>query len=494
MRSAPPDAVVVGSGPNGMAAAVTLARAGLGVEVFEAQPSIGGGARTLDLGLAPGITHDMCSAVHPLAIASPFFEEFDLRARGLELTVPEVSYAQPFDDGPAALAFHDLEQTVERLGAAGPEWRRFFGPLLGRVDDSIWLSLGDKRSLPPTLRDLHGLANIARFGARLLSQAGPAWNLPLSHEHTQSLFTGVSSHVIGRLPEMATAATATLLALLAHDVGWPSPVGGSQAIIDELVDDLEAHGGAVITDARIDHVSDLPSASAYLLDTSALDAARIFSGVMPARIDRALKGFKQGNAAAKVDLVVSDPVPWRDPEVSRAGTVHLGGTRGQMAAAEADVVAGRMPRQPVCLVSDPTLFDPTREVDGLRPLWTYCHVPFDCPLDPTEYIIRQIERFAPGFRDTIVAHSSVPASRMAKHNQNHVGGDIGNGGFSFYRMFARPRSSWHNYDLGVPGAYLCSSATPPAPGVHGMSGWFAARRALRNRFGISRTPCLAPSL
>ena len=165
-----------------------------------------------------------------------------------------------------------------------------------------------------------------------------------------------------------------------------------------------------------------------------------------------------------------------------------------MAAAEADVVAGRMPRQPVCLVSDPTLFDPTREVDGLRPLWTYCHVPFDCPLDPTEYIIRQIERFAPGFRDTIVAHSSVPASRMAKHNQNHVGGDIGNGGFSFYRMFARPRSSWHNYDLGVPGAYLCSSATPPAPGVHGMSGWFAARRALRNRFRISRTPCLAPSL
>ena len=486
------DAVVVGSGPNGMAAAVTLARAGLSVEVFEAQSTIGGGARTLDLGLAPGVTHDICSAVHPLAIASPFFVDFDLRARGMELTTPEVSYAQPLDAKPAALAFHDLDETVDRLGEAGPEWRRFFAPLLDRVDDAIWLSLGDKRSVPETLRDIPGIANVVKFGMRLLSQASPAWNIPLSHESSQALFTGVAAHAIGGLPAMGTAATATMLSTVAHAGGWPSPIGGSQAIIDCLVADLEAHGGTVTTNARIDHVSDLPAARAYLLDTSALNAAQIFSGLLPGKVDHSLRSFKHGNAAAKVDFVLDGPVPWSDPEVGRAGTVHVGGTRAQMAAAEAQVMSGRMPADPVCLVSDPTVFDPSREVGGLRPLWTYCHVPFDCPLDPTEYITGQIERFAPGFRDTVVASNSIPASQMAAHNQNYIGGDIATGVVSFYRMMARPRLTWDSYSLGAPGAFLCSAATPPAPGVHGMNGWFAARRALKTRFGIDEAPSLAP--
>ena len=475
-----------------MAAAVTLARAGLSVEVFEAQPTIGGGARTLDLGLAPGITHDICSAVHPLAIASPFFVDFDLRARGMELTTPEISYAQPLDGKPAALAFHDLDETVDRLGEAGPEWRRFFAPLLDRVDDAIWLSLGDKRSVPETLRDLPGIANVVKFGLRLLSQASPAWNIPLSHESTQSLFTGVAAHAIGGLPAMGTAATATMLSTIAHAGGWPSPIGGSQAIIDYLVADLEAHGGTVHANARIDHVSDIPAARAYLLDTSALGAAQIFSGLLPAQVDKSLRGFNHGNAAAKVDFVLNGPVPWSDPEVGRAGTIHVGGTRAQMAAAEAQVMKGRMPADPVCLVSDPTVFDPSREVGGLRPLWTYAHVPFDCPLDPTEYITRQIERFAPGFRDRIVAHNAIPASEMAGHNQNYIGGDIATGTVTFYRMMARPRLTWDSYSLGVPGAFLCSAATPPAPGVHAMNGWFAARRALQTRFGITEAPSLAP--
>lgn len=486
------DAVVVGSGPNGMAAAVTMARAGLSVQVYEAQSTIGGGARTLDLGLAPGITHDICSAVHPLAISSPFFVDFDLRSRGLEFTTPEVSYAQPLDNQPAALAFHDLDTTVDHLGAAGPEWRRFFAPLLERVDDAIWLSLGDKRSIPETLRDVPGIANVMKFGLRLLSQASPAWNIPLSHETSQSLFTGVAAHAIGGLPAMGTAATATMLSTVAHAAGWPSPVGGSQAIINAMVADLEAHGGSVTTNARIDHVSDMPAARSYLLDTSALNAAQIFSGLIPAKVAKSLRSFKQGNAAAKVDFVLNGPVPWADPNINRAGTIHVGGTRAQMAAAEADVIAGRMPAHPVSLVSDPTVFDPAREVDGLRPLWTYAHVPFDCPLDPAEYIINQIERFAPGFRDTIVTYNSIPASEMAGHNQNYIGGDIATGLVSFYRMMARPRTSWDNYSLGVPGAYLCSAATPPAPGVHGMNGWFAARRALKTQFGISEAPSLAP--
>ncbi|MBM6591431.1 NAD(P)/FAD-dependent oxidoreductase [Brevibacterium sp. RIT 803] len=492
MSNSEVDAVVVGSGPNGMAAAVTMARAGLSVQVYEAQSTVGGGARTLDLGLAPGITHDICSAVHPLAISSPFFVDFDLRARGLEFTTPEVSYAQPLDDQPAALAFHDLETTVDHLGAAGPEWRRFFAPLLERVDDAIWLSLGDKRSVPQTLRDVPGIANVVKFGLRLLSQASPAWNIPLSHETSQSLFTGVAAHAIGGLPAMGTAATATMLSTIAHAGGWPSPVGGSQAIIDALVADLEAHGGTVTTNARIEHVSNMPPARAYLLDTSALNAAQIFSGLIPAKVDKSLRSFKQGNAAAKVDFVLNGPVPWADQNINCAGTIHVGGTRAQMAAAEAEVIAGRMPADPVCLVSDPTVFDPSREVNGLRPLWTYCHVPFDCPIDPAEYIIRQIERFAPGFRDTIVTYNSIPASEMASHNQNYIGGDIATGLVSFYRMMARPRTSWDNYSLGVPGAYLCSAATPPAPGVHGMNGWFAAQRALKTRFSITEAPSLAP--
>ena len=490
--STQPDVVVVGSGPNGLAAAVTMARAGLSVEVLEAQPTIGGGSRTLDLGLAPGIVNDICSAVHPLAIASPFFVDFDLRARGLEFTTPEISYAQPLDGRPAALAFHDLAKTVEHLGEAGPEWDRFFRPLLERVDDTIWLSLGDKRSLPPTLRDASGIANVVKFGMRLLSQASPAWNIPLSHETTQALFTGVGSHAIGPLPGMGTAATATMLATIAHAGGWPSPVGGSQAITDALVADLEAHGGRVTAGVRVDHVADMPAARAYILDTSAGNAADIFSGLLPAHVERALRTFKHGNAAAKVDFVLNGPVPWADPDVARAGTVHLGGTREQMAAAEGDVVAGRMPEHPVCLVSDPTVFDPSREVNGLRPLWTYCHVPFDCPIDPAEYITRQLERFAPGFRDTIVDYRSVPASQMSEHNQNYTGGDIATGIITFYRMLARPRTNWDNYSLGVPGAYLCSAATPPAPGVHGMNGWFAAQRALKHRFGITEVPSLAP--
>ncbi|WP_029088808.1 phytoene desaturase family protein [Brevibacterium album] len=485
------DAVVVGSGPNGLAAAVTLARAGLRVEVLEAQDTVGGGARTLDLGLAEGIVHDICSAVHPMALASPFLREFDLRARGVELRVPEASYAQPLEDGPAAVAWRDLDRTAAGLGRDERAWRRLFSPLVDHVDQVLALGLGDKRSLPPELRRPGDLAFAAGFVARMLQQGTPAWTMPLTTEPARALFTGVASHAIGPLPATGTSAAAMLLAVLAHAEGWPLPVGGSQAIVDALAADLEAHGGTVRTGVRITRADELPPARAHLFDTTAEAAAGILGPRLSAHRRAALRRLGHGAAAAKVDFVVDAPIPWRDPCIAEAGTVHVGGTRAQMAEAEAQVVAGRFPARPVTLVSDPARFDPAREVRGLRPVWAYAHVPFDSPRDPTEAITAQIERFAPGFRDTVVASAAIPAAEMAAHNENWVGGDIATGTVSLLRMVARPTLSWDPYRLGE-GAYLCSAATPPGPGVHGMNGWFAAQRVLAREFGIREAPSVAP--
>lgn len=485
------DAVVVGSGPNGLAAAVTLARAGLRVQVLEAQDSVGGGSRTLDLGLAPGITHDLCSAVHPMALASPFFRAFDLPGRGVELAVPEASYAQPLDDEPAAIAWHDLDRTADGLGVDGPMWRRTLGTLAEHSELVVDLALGDKRSVPPALlRSLDGLPLAALFGAMVGTQGSPAWDLPLRTERARALLTGVAAHAIGPLPSLAPAATGVLLGSLAHAGGWPIPVGGSQALVDAMVTDLEAHGGQVITGHRVRTWRDVPPARAVLLDTTAGAAADILANRLPAGLERRLRRFRHGNAAAKVDFVLSDPVPWRDADVGRAGTQHLGGTREQMARAEADVTAGRMPARPLTLVSDPSVADPSRIHDGLRPLWAYAHVPAGDPTDPTEAVTAQIERFAPGFRDLIVASRGVSAADMSKHNPSLVGGDIAMGRVTMWDMVARPTARWDPYRLGGTGWYLCSAATPPGPGVHSMSGWHAARRVLSREFGIQQAPHL----
>lgn len=485
------DAVVVGSGPNGLAAAVTLARAGLRVQVLEAQETIGGGSRTLDLGLAPGITHDLCSAVHPMALASPFFRAFDLPGRGVELAVPEASYAQPLDEEPAAIAWHDVDRTADGLGADGPMWRRTLGVLAEHSELVVDLALGDKRSVPPSLvRSLHGLPVGALFGAMIGTQGSFAWDLPLRTERARALLTGVAAHAIGPLPSLAPAATGVLLGSLAHAGGWPIPVGGSRALVDALVADLEAHGGQVITGHRVRTWRDVPPARAVLLDITAGAAADILANRLPAGLERRLRRFRHGNAAAKVDFVLSGAVPWRDADVGRAGTQHLGGTREQMARAEAQVTAGRMPERPVTLVSDPSVADPSRIRDGLRPLWAYAHVPAGDPADPTEAVTAQIERFAPGFRDLIVASRGVSAADMSQHNPSLVGGDIAMGRVTMWDMVARPTARWDPYRLGGTGWYLCSAATPPGPGVHGMSGWHAALRVLREEFGIQQPPHL----
>lgn len=487
------DVVVVGSGPNGLAAAVTLARAGLSVQVLESQETIGGGARTLDLGLAPGIVHDICSAAHPLALASPFFAAFDVEARGVRAIAPTASYAQPLDDRPAAIAWRDVERTADGLGIDGPAWRASLGTLSRHQDLVVELALGDKRSIPPALLSPRSLLAAPLFGALIGLQGTPAWNLPFRTERARALLGGVAAHAIGPMPSLAMAATAGLLGAIAHGVGWPIPVGGSQSIVDAMVTDLRAHGGTLHTGRHVRSWRDVPPARAVLLDTPAPAAADLLGARLPASLERALRRFPHGDGAAKVDFVLSGPVPWRDPEVAEAGTQHLGGSRAQMAHAEAEVAAGRFPQRPMTLVSDPALVDPGRIHGGLRPLWAYAHVPAGDTTDPTEAVTAQIERFAPGFRDLVVAARGIPASEMAQHNPALVGGDISMGRVTMAGMIARPTARWDPYRLGGTGWYLCSQATPTGPGVHGMSGWHAARRVLEQEFGVREMPDLSPS-
>lgn len=477
------DAVVVGAGPNGLAAAVTLARAGLEVVVLEGQDTIGGGSRTLDLGLAPGLRHDLCSAVHPMAWASPFFRSLHLHER-LDLFTPEVSFAQPLDGGRSALAYRDLDRTAEGLGADGAAWRRLFGPLRTHWRDVVALALGDHRSIPAGATP-GSAVTAARFALGILRSGSPVVPSALRTEEAAALLTGVAGHAITPLPSLAAAGTAVLLTALAHaEHGWPIVRGGSQAIADALLADLVRLGGRVDTGQPVGRRADLPSARAYLFDTAPRTVAQVFGDAMPPHLARAYAGFRYGNAAAKVDLVVDGPVPWAHPEVGRAGTVHLGGTRDQVVAAERTVARGRHAQWPLVLCSDPASVDPGRVSGGLRPVWAYTHVPAGSTVDPTETVLRQFERFAPGFRDTVVASRAIPAAELADHDANLVHGDISGGAISLWRMATRPVPRLDPYASGAPGVYLCSASAPPGPGVHGLSGWYAARRALRDVFGL----------
>lgn len=478
------DVTVVGSGPNGLATAVICARAGLKVQVIEAQPTFGGGARTQADPDSPGVLHDVCSAVHPLALASPFFAEFDLPARGVRLGVPEISYANPLPGRPAAIAYRDLERTCAEL-ERGASWRRLLGPLAENSGDVVGLLLGDKRSVPPSL------PSALRLGLRMLAQGTPAWGSLagfLNGSDARALFTGVAAHVISPMPSLTAAGAGLMLATLAHSVGWPIPVGGSQAITDALIADLRAHGGVLTAGVEVTE----PPDGVVAFDTAPTALLRIYGDALPTGYAKALRRYTFGPGVAKVDFVLSEDIPWSDPRLRQAPTLHLGGTREEMARAEADIAAGRHAQWPMVLAASPHVVDPGRiDIVGRRPFWTYAHVPSASTLDATETVTGVVERFAPGFRDIVVAARAVPAARMAAHNANYVGGDIGMGANSAWRAIAGPTPRLNPWRTPIPKTYLCSAATPPGGGVHGMAGCYAARTLLRREFGLGM-PRLGP--
>ncbi|MCU1512335.1 MAG: NAD(P)/FAD-dependent oxidoreductase [Arthrobacter sp.] len=475
-----PDVAVVGSGPNGLAAAVTLARAGLKVHVYEAAATWGGGVRTAEL-MEPGHLHDICSAVHPMVLASPFFREFGL-SRRIRLEVPELSYGSPLDGGRAALAYHSLERTAAGLGRDGEAFRRLMAPLVDRVEGITDLTLNQLLRVPrdPVAAGL--------FGLRTLEQGSRLWGLRFREDLAPALLSGVAAHAVSPLPALASAGAGLMLGALAHAGGWPVPLGGSVAIAEAMVADLEAHGGVVETEARIDSLAELPPVRATLLDVAPPGLLRLAEGRFPDRYRRALESFRFGNGACKVDFILSGPVPWAAPGLADAGTVHVGGTREDMAEAEKLVAAGRHPERPYVLVSQPSRFDASRAPEGRHILWSYCHVPAGSTVDMGEAVIAQLERFAPGFRDVVVRYKVTTAAGLADYNENYVGGDFSAGLMDLRGVVQRPVLGPVPWRTPLRGVYLCSSSTPPGPGVTGMPGFHAAKYALKDIFGLPVPP------
>jgi phytoene dehydrogenase-like protein len=464
-------AIVVGSGPNGLAAAVTLARAGVHVMVLEAKERIGGGTRTSELTL-PGLLHDECSAFHPFGVASPFFRELGLEATGLRWRWPEAQIAHPLDGGRAGIVWQDLERTADGFGTDGDRWRSTIGPIARRFDHLA------ADILQPLLRAPRHPLTLARFGSAAIPPA--AWTVRrFRTDEARGAFGGIAAHAFTSLRAPLSSAAGVVLAAAAHAHGWPVAEGGSGAISDTLVARLEALGGTVETGVEVTGARDLGSPDLLLLDVAPGAAARILGDRLPDRVRRAYLRYPHGPAAYKVDLAVEGDIPWAHPEVGRAGTVHLGGSFEDIAMAEGDVARGRMPRRPFVLLGQQYVADPSRSRDGVNPVWAYAHVPHAYAADATGAVLEQIERFAPGFRRRVRAMRVRSAPELEAYNANYVGGDVSTGTNRPRQLLARPRLALDPYATGVPGAYLCSAATPPGGGVHGMCGRNAAISALR---------------
>lgn len=476
------DAIVVGAGPNGLAAAVVLARAGLKVRVLERNDTIGGGARTAELTL-PGFLHDICSAVHPMGAVSGFFRRFELDRR-IPMLTPDISYAHPLADGRAGIAHRSLADTVAGLGPDGRSYEHLLGDLVARDDQLAQFSLSSLLQLP------RHPATAALFGLAMLDQGMPWWNERWRTEEAPAMLAGVMAHAIRPMPTLAASAAGLALAVHAHARGWPLPQGGSQSIIDALAADVIAHGGEIETGVEVTSLDEVARAKAVVFDVSARAMAAIGGDRFPSWYSRALNKFQYGNAASKVDFALSEPVPWLNADVRRSPTVHLGGTREQVAAAERAVAQGRHAPDPFVLVVQQGVIDPTRAPEGKAALWAYTHVPRDSDIDQTEVITREIEKYAPGFRDTTLASVSRTAKDLENYDPNYIGGDIATGAPSVKQLIARPIVDIDPWRTPEKGIYLGSSSTPPGPSVHGLGGAYAARSALRHEFGIRSLPHL----
>lgn len=466
------DAIVIGSGPNGLAAAITLAREGRTVLVREAAETIGGGTRSAELTL-PGFIHDVCSAVHPLAAGSPFFRTLPLDLHGLQYVYPPVALAHPFDDGTAALLEHSMDATSATLGRDGAAYRRLMQPYVEDWDDLAHELLG-----PPRL-PRHPIA-LAKFGRRAFRSARGLAEGHFTDQRARGLFAGLAAHSFLPLEQLATAAFGLVLGITGHAIGWPVARGGSQKIADALASYLRHFGGEIVTGAAVESLDDLQPARVVLCDVTPRQLLRIAGNRLPPRYRRKLERYRYGPAAYKIDWALDGPVPWRAAECARAGTVHLGGTLTEIATSERGPWNGEHADKPFVVVSQPSLFDPTRAPQGMHTLWAYCHVPHGSTLDMTERIEKQMERFAPGFRDRVLARSVMPPAELERRNANLVGGDINGGAQDLRQLFTRPTIGM--YSTPSKGLYLCSSSTPPGGGVHGMCGYFAARSALSDNF------------
>ena len=469
------DAVVVGAGPNGLAAAIVLAQAGRFVLVREANESIGGGVRSGELTL-PGFVHDLGSAIHPLAVGSPFLRTLPLERYGLEWVYPPAPLAHPLDDGTAVVLERDIAATAAGLGPDARAYRRLMEPLVAGWDDVAEAFLGPLRPLS-LLR--HPLL-LGRFGLQAVCPASFLARSLFEGERARALFAGCAAHSFLPLERPPSAAAGLLLALTGHAAGWPLPRGGAQKIADALAAYLRSLGGEIVTGAPVASLEELPSARAVLFDLTPRQILRIAGPRLPAGYRRRLESYRYGPAAFKMDWALDGPIPWAALACLRAGTVHLGGTLDEIAASEWAVGRGAPPEKPYVLLAQHTLFDPTRAPMGGHTVWAYCHVPNGSTADMTGRIEAQIERFAPGFRDRILARCVTGPAALERQDANYVGGDINGGVQDFGQLFTRPAPRLNPYVIPARGLYICSSSTPPGGGVHGMGGYFAARAALRN--------------
>ncbi len=469
------DALIIGSGPNGLAAAITLARAGYAVLVFEAKETPGGGCRSAELTL-PGFTHDVCSAIHPAALASPFFRSLPLESYGLEWIQPDLPLAHPFENGQAAWLARSLDETGESLGVDAGAYKQLMQPL---VENWELIMESFHGPLRPQAIMAHPF-KLAHFGLPALLGASGLVNARFKGPAARAIFAGISGHTMLPLNTPGTAAAGLLLGLLAHAVGWPLPRGGSQKITDALTAYLRDLGGEIVTGVEVKSLDSLPPADVVLCDITPRQLLRIAGPRLSGLYKRQLQHYRYGTGVFKLDLALDGPIPWHADACKRAGTVHVGGTLPEIARSERAVWRGEHPERPFVLLAQQSLFDDTRAPAGKHTVWAYCHVPNGSDVDMSARIEAQIERFAPGFRDRILARHGVNARGMERYNANYIGGDINGGVQDLAQTFTRPVISPTPYSTPDKGLYICSSSTPPGGGVHGMCGYFAARAALQH--------------